>query len=126
MDEINDVPDNLPHPPSQPIQTYSLEEVVAMVLPPEMKSGRRWLMQRLKSGRIRGYKVGRVWRMTHADVEELIASHRNDAAPKPPASDPDQNPWGLSPRSFRYRQRYGPEGNPNLQKPKTKRANRTK
>lgn len=101
-----------------PIKTYSLEEVAAMVLPPEMKNGRLWLRRRIRSGEVRGYKAGRSWRMTHQDVEDLIASHRN--APAPPARE-HEPPLGITPRSWAYRQRYGIEGNPNLRKPRKKR-----
>lgn len=60
-----------------PIRTYSLDEVAAMVLPPDLKCPRRWLAERLNQGEIQGYKVGRTWRMTHEDVEDLIAQRRN-------------------------------------------------
>lgn len=60
---------------------------VTMVLPPEMKDGPLWILRRIKSGEVRGYKAGRTWRMTHEDVEDLIASHRN--APAPPEPEPD-------------------------------------
>ncbi|OBJ43094.1 hypothetical protein A5621_00780 [Mycobacterium colombiense] len=105
-----------------PIKTYSLDEVAAMVLPPEMKNGVLWLRRRIRSGEARAYKAGRSWRMTHEDVEDLIARLRNNVAPPPPVrEDREDNPMGLSPRSLRYRQRYGIEGNPNLQKPRKKR-----
>jgi hypothetical protein len=54
------------------IKTFSLEEVAAMVLPPDMTNGVRWLSHRLNRGELSGYRVGRTWRMTHADVEDLI------------------------------------------------------
>ncbi|WP_156749198.1 helix-turn-helix domain-containing protein [Mycobacterium sp. 1482292.6] len=106
-----------------PIKTYSLDEVAAMVLPPEMKNGRLWLRRRIRSGEARAYKAGRTWRMTHEDVEDLIARLRNNVAPSTPPvrEDHEHNPMGLSARSLRYRQRYGIEGNPNLQKPRKKR-----
>ena len=59
------------------IKTYSLDEVAAMVLPSEMKNGPRWLAERLNRGDLSGYRVGRTWRMTHRDIEDLIDRFRN-------------------------------------------------
>ncbi|WP_236056434.1 hypothetical protein [Mycobacterium sp. SM1] len=56
-----------------------------MVLPPELQDPERWLRNRLRSRRIRGYRVGRTWRMTEADVIDMIARHRNEPAPSKPA-----------------------------------------
>ncbi|WP_081286902.1 helix-turn-helix domain-containing protein [Mycobacterium colombiense] len=84
-----------PRADPSPIKTYSLEEVAAMVLPPEMKNGRLWLRRRIRSGEIRGYKAGRSWRMTHEDVEDLIASRRN----APPSPELEQTPHGITARS---------------------------
>jgi hypothetical protein len=64
------------------IKTFSLEEVAAMVLPPDMTNGVRWLSHRLNRGELSGYRVGRTWRMTHADVENLIERHRNRPLPR--------------------------------------------
>jgi hypothetical protein len=61
------------------IKTYSLAEVAEMVLPPDMTNRVRWLSQRLNRGQLSGYRVGRTWRMTRADVEDLIERHRNRA-----------------------------------------------
>jgi hypothetical protein len=61
-----------------PIKTYSLEEVAAMVLPAEWADGVLWLKRRLAAGEVGGYRLNRnVWRMTRADVEELIEQRRN-------------------------------------------------
>ncbi|ORV85009.1 hypothetical protein AWC11_20680 [Mycobacterium interjectum] len=82
-----------------------------MVLPPEWRDGKRWLTRRLNAGEIHGYKVGRVWRMTAADVEALIARYSNTVnQPKLATADPaDESPAsfldGLSPRSRRRLQR---------------------
>jgi hypothetical protein len=96
-----------PEPPIAPdsIKTYSLEEVAAMVLPPEWTNGRRWLAERLKHGTIRGYKVGRSWRMTHSYVQELIAIHRNAVALE--AAETEQRPSELGRRSWLTRRRDG-------------------
>jgi len=77
------------------IKTYSLEEVAAMVLPAEWADGPRWLARRLNRGEIRGYRVGRVWRMTEDNVKDLIERFTNnaprvtihaDTTPPPPAT----------------------------------------
>ncbi|MFN3007396.1 helix-turn-helix domain-containing protein [Mycolicibacterium wolinskyi] len=103
-------------PESVPIKTYSLEEVAAMVLPVEWSDGARWLQRRLARGEFSGYKVGRVWRMTHADVEDFIERSRNK--PRPMANPETVETGGLTQRSWQYRQRYGMAGNPNLQGPR--------
>ncbi|OBJ49551.1 hypothetical protein [Mycobacterium sp. 1423905.2] len=86
------------------IKTYSLDEVAAMVLPPEWTGGRRWLAYRLNRGEIGGYKLGRTWRMTHADVVDLIDRSSNNVEARERAID-DGPPLsvidGLSPRSRR-------------------------
>jgi excisionase family DNA binding protein len=64
------------------IKTYSLTEVAEMVLPPDMTNGVRWLSNWLNRGELSGYRVGRTWRMTRADVEDLINRHRNRALPQ--------------------------------------------
>jgi hypothetical protein len=61
------------------IKTYSLAEVAEMGLPPDMTNGVRWPSHRLNRGELSGYRVGRTWRMTRADVEDLIERHRNRA-----------------------------------------------
>jgi hypothetical protein len=63
----------------QHLKTYSLSEVATMVLP-DMARGERWLAQRLIRGEISGYRIGRNWRMTHTDVEDLVERHRNRPA----------------------------------------------
>lgn len=68
------------------INTYSLSDVAKMVLPPEMTDGVRWLSRRLNRGELSGYRVGRTWRMTREDVEDLIEQHRERRAP-PDAKD---------------------------------------
>ncbi|ULP47329.1 helix-turn-helix domain-containing protein [Mycolicibacter virginiensis] len=106
-----------PEEVGQSLKTYSLSEVVALVLP-ELSHGERWLAERLRRGEIRGYKIGRTWRMTHGDVEDLIARHRNSPRPTLLPAEPERYPGGLTRRSWLYRQRYGLEGNPNLRGPR--------
>lgn len=95
----------------EPIKTYSLEEVAAMVLPPDMKDAARWLRRRLLSGEIPGYKIGRTWRMTREDVEDFIRDRRNTPRPREVSNqDGDDDPRvvgkppGLTRRSWIIRQ----------------------
>lgn len=88
------------------MKTYSLAEVADQVLPAEWTDGERWLARRLNRGQIRGYRVGRIWRMTADHVEDLIERFTNDAArpaitPPPPGSEPATVADGLSRRSRR-------------------------
>ncbi|OHU29070.1 DNA-binding protein [Mycobacteroides chelonae] len=62
---------------SERIETFSLAEVAADVLPAEWTDGERWLRRRLNNGVIEGYKVGREWRFTKAQVDALIAHFTN-------------------------------------------------
>lgn len=88
------------------MRTFSLAEVAQQVLPAEWRDSERWLARRLNRGQIRGYRVGRVWRMTEAHVEDLIARFTNDI-PSPLRKDSvvDTEPTcmadGLSERSRR-------------------------
>jgi hypothetical protein len=54
-----------------------------MILRPDIANGVPWLARRLNRGEVTGYRVGRTWRMTHGDVEDLIERHRNRAYPEP-------------------------------------------
>jgi hypothetical protein len=88
------------------IKTYSLEEVASMVLPPEIKDGVRWLTQRLNRGEIAGYRMGRTWRMTRADIQDLIECHRTQPsrrADNPPLERDVRS--GLTPTSRRRLER---------------------
>jgi len=88
------------------IKTYSLDEVAAMVLPSEMKNGPRWLAERLNRGDLSGYRVGRTWRMTHRDVEDLIQLCRNRPASREAMqADGYRATSGLTPTSRRPRER---------------------
>ncbi|TDO18179.1 hypothetical protein EV580_1363 [Mycobacterium sp. BK086] len=68
-------------------RSHSLEEVAAAHLPPEWTDSVRWLRRRLNSGELTGFKVGRSWRMTDEDVENLTRRWRN-AEPTTPAEVP--------------------------------------
>lgn len=84
------------------MKTYSLAEVAALVLPEEWSDGERWLARRLNRGEIRGYRVGRTWRMTEGHVQEFIESCSNTLrATTEPAAEPVRPVSvinGLSPR----------------------------
>lgn len=83
------------------VKTYSLAEVARMVLPPEITDGVRWLSRRLNRGELSGYRVGRTWRMTREDVEDLIEQHRERRVP-PDAKEPrTDSVSGLTPTSRR-------------------------
>lgn len=90
---------------SERIETYSLAQVVADVLPDEWTDGERWLRRRLNRGEIEGYKVGREWRFTTAQRDALIAHFTNAKIDVPaPAEDPAAGTplaAGLSARSRR-------------------------
>lgn len=50
---------------------YSDEEAAALI-----GCSVRWLVEQLRAGRFPGYKPGRSWRMTQADVEAAIETLR--------------------------------------------------
>lgn len=77
-----------------------------MALPREWKNPELWLMRRLRRGEITGYKVGHSWRMTQADVDDLIGRHRN--TPSETQSQPASTVAdGLTPRARRRLQTNG-------------------
>lgn len=77
-------------------RTYSLAEVAAVYLPAEWTDGVRWLSRRLNAGEISGYKVGRVWRMTDADVDAFVAGRRNPTKATPGVAVPQPAPPAVS------------------------------
>lgn len=83
------------------MKTYSLPEVAAQVLPSEWKTPVLWLQRRLRRKEIRGYKVGHDWRMTEADVADLVERYRNTAPAAPEATEPAVRTLPLTPRSAR-------------------------
>lgn len=79
-------------------------EVAALYLPPEWSDRERWMRRRLNRGEIPGYKVGREWMMTEADVHAFIEQRRNTpasvaGAATPPAAAAVSIRDGLSARS---------------------------
>jgi hypothetical protein len=88
-------------------RTYSLAEVAEVYLPPEWTDSVRWLSRRLNRGEIRGYRVGRVWRMRDSDIDYMLTKYGNEttAAPQPASENVTPEPMciadGLSQRSRR-------------------------
>lgn len=66
------------------MKTYSLAEVAAIALPPELKHPERWLRERLNRRVIRGYRVGRIWRMTQTQLDWLV-EYLSNTVPAPAA-----------------------------------------
>jgi hypothetical protein len=89
------------HDDALEIKTYSLYDVAKTVLPPEMTDGVRWLSRRLTRGKLSGYRVGRTWRMTRADVEDLIERHRKHPLPRVVQESRTDVVSGLTPTSRR-------------------------
>ena len=87
------------------MKTYSLAEVAAEHLPPEWKDPTRWLAARLNRGELRGYRVGRIWRMRDTDIDYLLERYSNDdkvtETPKPVLAEPTSIVDGISQRSQR-------------------------
>lgn len=87
------------------VMTYSLAEVAAKHLPPEWKNPTRWLAMRLNRRELRGYRVGRVWRMRESDIDYLLERYSNDdkmmQTPKPVLHEPASIRDGISARARR-------------------------
>lgn len=64
------------------MRTYTLEQVAAAHVPPEIKNPIRWLRERLNRGEIPGKPLTRgVWVMTDADIEQWINTRRRVSEP---------------------------------------------
>jgi hypothetical protein len=87
----------------------------------EWRVDTQWLAIRLRDGRLEGVKVGRRWAMTEAQMAAALdsMSNRQQVQKREAVESPDQY-GGLTRRSWLYRQRYGAEGNPNIQGPRRK------
>jgi hypothetical protein len=57
------------------VRTHSVADVAEQI----MGCSERWLIAQLRSGRFRGRKVGRYWRMTDEDVREAVDICANDS-----------------------------------------------
>jgi hypothetical protein len=88
------------------ITTYSLDEIVAAGNAPSV----RWLQKEIRARRITAHKIGRHWRMTDRDIDQMLDARRNTTQP-PTAVAPlrESNHLGLSPTSLR-RLRTGKAG----------------
>lgn len=91
------------------VLTHSLAEVAAEHLPPEWTDGVRWLARRLNRDELRGYRVGRIWRMTEADVEFFLAKHSNLAAVPALVSPPTEPIDTSSTRRLPQRRQLDPQ-----------------
>jgi hypothetical protein len=63
------------------VTTYSLEESSVRICGGDGNNNHvpaqvQWVMRRLRRGEFSGYKVGRRWRMTEADIEAAIETLR--------------------------------------------------
>ncbi|BAX98902.1 hypothetical protein MSTE_03602 [Mycobacteroides stephanolepidis] len=58
------------------VTTYALEEAAE-----HFGNSPEWLAQQLRSRRFSGYKVGRKWRMSDADIADALEKCRRDARP---------------------------------------------
>lgn len=71
----------------------TLTEVAeVMGLSKVMKDGERYLARQIKSGKIRGRKIGRTWMMTQADVDYAIERFANPLTETPT---PEPTPPGM-------------------------------
>lgn len=69
-------------------QTFSLEESAAIICGRDdhgqiVAGGVQWLVKRLRSGELKGYKQARRWRMTAADIDAAIETLRPQRASVP-------------------------------------------
>lgn len=74
-------------------------------LPKVMSDPERYLARQIKTGKIRGRKVGRSWMMNDFDIEFAIEAFANTVTPTPePAAEPEPVVVGmLSAASMRRR-----------------------
>ncbi|AMT72141.1 helix-turn-helix domain-containing protein [Mycobacteroides immunogenum] len=64
------------------VTTYPLEEAAE-----HFGNSPEWLAVQLRSGRFSGYKVGRKWRMSDADIAEALEKCRREVRPETPAGE---------------------------------------
>lgn len=89
--------------------SYSLEQVAEDYLPSEWKRPVLWLQRRLRRGDFSGYKVGHQWRMTQADVDDMLIRLHNTPSSAGSAAACPADPAdsiviaGLSSRAVRLR-----------------------
>jgi hypothetical protein len=86
---------------------YTLEQATRVIVGDDsgLADPQLWMMRQLRKGRFHGFKIGRNWFMTQADVEAAIDSLRNGTkAASNPVTDPVADPRiidGLSERAKR-------------------------
>lgn len=79
-------------------RTYSVEEAALQIIGTDTPAKVRWLMVRLRTGDLPGYKADRKWRMTESDITAAIDKLRPPPAVEPPMS---SIVAGMTPRSRR-------------------------
>lgn len=85
---------------SEQFRTYSLTEVAERLRITDMSDPERWLTSMIKRGTIPARKIGRSWRMTEADIHDMMEAIKNK--PQEPTA-LDRHPSGLSKRSRQLR-----------------------
>jgi hypothetical protein len=82
---------------------------------------KRFLADRLRDGRFEGIKVANRWAMTEpqiaAALETMSNKEQRQKRQRREALESSEQYGGMTRRSWQFRQRYGIEGNPNLQGP---------
>lgn len=64
--------------------TYSLAEAATLICGRGTRAETEWTAVRLRRGEFSGYKAGRKWRMTQADVDAAIEALRPKTIHVPP------------------------------------------
>jgi hypothetical protein len=68
------------------MRTYSLQEAAEIICGADEPSKAKWLAKRLRTGQLAGYKCGRHWRMTEADITNAIELLRPKTVAMPDVS----------------------------------------
>jgi excisionase family DNA binding protein len=93
-----------------PLATISLDEVARLLAGEDLKCPERWVVRRIKEGKIPATRVGRTYRFTEEQVREAIQRLTTTATPECGAALPDgitadMLPTDLTPTSRRRRRR---------------------
>jgi hypothetical protein len=81
------------------MKRYPLAQVAAEDVPDDIKHPRRWLMERLRDGRLEGYKFGNRWYMTAEQRSRIGCVNRR---PEPVVSEQETVTLkSVSPRRLR-------------------------
>lgn len=85
--------------------TYSLAEVAAALCGDSMIEPERWVKRQIASGRFTARKVGRVWRMTQADLDHALAVLANRTTEPAEPADPAEPVVEIRPSAGSMRRR---------------------